>query len=75
MSEEQSWVIQTEDLQIGTVLSFDLTDATGQVLHKAGLPINDRLKERLTKKNIHSVTIRGAAKFDEVQTEIGRAHV
>ncbi len=69
MSEEQSWVIQTEDLQIGTVLSFDLTDATGQVLHKAGLPINDRLKERLNKKNIHSVTIRGAAKFDEVQTE------
>ena len=69
MSEEQSWVIQTEDLQIGTVLSFDLTDATGQVLHKAGLPINDRLKERLWKKNIHSVTIRGAAKFDEDQTE------
>ena len=69
MSDKQSWVIQTEDLQIGTVLSFDLTDATGQVLHKAGLPINDRLKERLKKRNIHSVTIRGAANCDEVQTE------
>jgi len=40
------------------VLSFDLTDATGQVLHNAGLPINDWLKERLWKKNIHSVSCR-----------------
>ena len=64
MSEEQSWVIQTEDLQIGTTLSFDLMDASGLVLHKAGMPINSRLKERLQKKNIHSVTVRGTAKLD-----------
>lgn len=69
MSEVQTWVIPTEDLQIGTVLSFDLTDGSGQVLHRAGLPINERLKERLKKKNIHSVSIRGAAKFDDNQTE------
>lgn len=69
MGEEQSWVIQTEDLQVGTTLSFDLTDANGQVLHKAGMPINERLKERLQKKNIHSVTIRGAAKFDNDEQE------
>ena len=69
MSDEQSWVIQTEDLQIGTTLSFDLTDGAGQILHKAGMPINERLKERLQKKNIHSVTVRGAAKSDESLTE------
>jgi HD domain len=69
MNEEQTWVIPTGDLQIGTTLSFDLTDGSGQVLHKAGLPINERLKERLKKKNIHSVTIRGASRFDEGQTE------
>jgi response regulator RpfG family c-di-GMP phosphodiesterase len=69
MSDEQSWVIQTEDLQIGTTLSFDLTDGAGQVLHKAGVPINERLKERLQTRNIHSVAVRGAAKSDESLTE------
>ena len=69
MSDEQSWVIQTEDLQIGTTLSFDLTDGAGQVLHKAGMPINERLKERLQTRNIHSVAVRGAAKTDESLTE------
>ena len=66
MSEEQSWVIQTEDLQIGTTLSFDLTDGAGQVLHKAGTPINERLKDRLQKKNIHSVTVRGGDKTEDL---------
>ncbi len=69
MSEEQSWVIQTEDLQIGTTLSFDLMDASGLVLHKAGMPINVRLKERLRAKSIHSVTVRGVAKFDGTQLD------
>ncbi len=66
MSDAQSWVIQTDDLQIGTTLSFDLTDGHGQVLHKAGMPINERLKERLQKKNIHSVTVRGGAKTEDL---------
>ncbi len=69
MSEEQFWVIQTEDLQIGTTLSFDLMDASGMVLHKAGMPINVRLKERLRAKSIHSVTVRGAAKFGGTQLD------
>jgi response regulator RpfG family c-di-GMP phosphodiesterase len=69
VSGDQSWVIQTEDLQIGTSLSFDLTDASGQVLHKAGMPINERLKERLKKKNIHSVTVRGEAQSDIAKAE------
>jgi hypothetical protein len=59
MSEQKTWVIPTNELQIGTTLSFDLMDASGNVLHKAGTPINERLKERLQKKNIHSVTVRG----------------
>lgn len=57
--DEQTWVISTKDLQIGTVLSFDLLDATGNVLHKAGMPISDRLKERLHSNGIESVSIRG----------------
>ncbi len=69
MSDEQVWVIQTEDLQVGTVLSFDLSDTSGQVLHKAGTPISDRLKARLQKNSIHSVTIRGATHFGNEQSE------
>lgn len=69
MSNEQVWVIQTEDLQVGTILSFDLTDASGNVLHKAGTPISDRLKSRLHKNSIDSVTIRGATHFASDQPE------
>ncbi len=69
MSDEQVWVIQSADLQVGTILSFDLTDASGQVLHKAGTPISDRLKARLQKNNIHSLTIRGATHFGNEQSE------
>lgn len=64
MSEQDTWIIQTKDLQIGTTLGFDLTDASGNVLLKAGVPINDRIKERLHKKNIHSVVVRGEAKTE-----------
>lgn len=69
MSEAQTWVIQTEDLQVGTSLSFDLTDANGQILLKAGVPIQERLKEILRKKNINSVTVRGAANSEAEKTE------
>jgi HD-GYP domain-containing protein (c-di-GMP phosphodiesterase class II) len=69
MSESQTWVIQTEDLQVGTSLSFDLTDANGQILLKAGVPIQERLKEILRKKNINSVTVRGAANSEAEKTE------
>ncbi|MEQ1829272.1 MAG: HD domain-containing phosphohydrolase [Pirellula sp.] len=65
VSGEPSWVIQTEDLQIGSSLSFDLTDASGQILHKAGTPITERLKERLQNRNINSVTVRGAGSSEE----------
>lgn len=58
---EQTWVIQTEDLQDGTILSFDLLDSAGNVLHKAGMPINERLKSRLAASGIKSVTIRGSS--------------
>lgn len=69
MSEAQTWIIQTEDLQVGTALSFDLTDANGQILLKAGVPIQERLKEILRKKNINSVTVRGAANSEAEKTE------
>jgi HD-GYP domain-containing protein (c-di-GMP phosphodiesterase class II) len=69
MSEAQTWIIQTEDLQVGTALSFDLTDTNGQILLKAGVPIQERLKEILRKKNINSVTVRGAANSEAEKTE------
>jgi len=69
MSNAQTWVIQTEDLQVGTSLSFDLTDANGQILLKAGVPIQERLKEILRKKSISSVTIRGATNSEAEKAE------
>jgi HD-GYP domain-containing protein (c-di-GMP phosphodiesterase class II) len=58
---QETWVIETADLQIGTSLSFDLSDKDGNVLHRAGMAITDRLLERLHKKGIHSVTVKGGA--------------
>jgi hypothetical protein len=69
MSDSQTWVIQTEDLQVGISLGFDLTDANGLVLLKAGVPIQERLKEILRKKNINSVTVRGAANSEAAKSE------
>jgi HD-GYP domain-containing protein (c-di-GMP phosphodiesterase class II) len=57
----QSWVISTSDLLEGTTLSFDLLDANGNVLHKAGVPIGQRLKDRLAADGIMSVTIQGTS--------------
>lgn len=65
MSDHKTWVIETTDLQIGTSLSFDLKDAEGNVLHKAGAPITDRLLERLKKRNIHSLTVQGQVESHE----------
>lgn len=62
MNSEETWVIQTAELVIGSTLSFDLNDATGVVLHKAGMPISQRLIDRLQKKCIHSVTVKGRAR-------------
>ena len=61
MSSEETWVLQTAELIVGSTLSFDLHDAAGVLLHKAGTPISDRLIERLQKRNIHSVTVKGRA--------------
>jgi hypothetical protein len=69
MSDTQTWVIKTDDLQVGTSLSFDLSDANGAVLLKAGMPIQERLKDILRKKNIHSVTVRGSADFETAKSE------
>lgn len=60
MDAQQSWLIQTADLQEGTTLSFDLTDNSGRVLLKAGVPISQRLKDQLQRRNVHTVTVRGA---------------
>jgi len=64
---EKSWLIQTEELQVGTTLSFDLVDSNGQMLHKAGMPISEKLKEKLVKRNIHSVTVQGLLEDESEQ--------
>ncbi len=56
---DQTWVIPTSDLQVGTVLGFDLLDPTGKVLHVSGTPIHKELKETLAAHGITSVRIRG----------------
>jgi HD-GYP domain-containing protein (c-di-GMP phosphodiesterase class II) len=60
-TSEEAWVLQTAELVVGSTLSFDLNDSEGLVLHKAGTPISARLIERLQKKNVHSVTVKGRA--------------
>lgn len=59
--KNQSWIISTSDLLEGTTLNFDLLDANGNVLHKAGVPIGQRLKDRLVADGITSVTIQGTS--------------
>ena len=66
MYVEKVWVLQTTDLEIGTSLSFDLTDMDGKVLHKSGMPITDRLVERLKRMNISSLTVKGAVPKQEI---------
>ncbi|MCY2983274.1 MAG: HD domain-containing protein [Planctomycetota bacterium] len=56
---QETWVIETADLVIGSTLSFDLNDAKGAVLHKSGAPISRRLLDLLEKKGIRSVTVKG----------------
>lgn len=60
MQNGKIWVIDTADLTIGTTLSFDLTDSAGNVLHRSGMPITDRLLDQLARKNISSLSVRGA---------------
>ena len=65
MSKSKTWIIDTADLSIGTTLSFDLTDSEGNVLHRSGMPITERLLERLAAKNIFSLSVRQADPEDE----------
>lgn len=54
-----TYEIQTSDLAIGTALSFDLRDPDGNIVHKAGLPVTERLLVRLQSMGVTSVTVRG----------------
>lgn len=55
---DSTWVIQTADLKVGTILSVDLIDSKGRVLHAAGNPISQELKEFLERNQIESLTIK-----------------
>ncbi|MEQ1825444.1 MAG: HD domain-containing phosphohydrolase [Pirellula sp.] len=67
MSTQKTWVIETSDLQVGSTLGFELTDSDGNVLHKAGMPITERLLERLKKKGIDSVSVQGQSESEAAQ--------
>lgn len=51
--------IKTSDLVIGTTLPFDLRDPEGNILHAAGVPVTQRLLDRLQSMGVTSVTVRG----------------
>ena len=59
MDLQETWLIETTDLVVGSTLSFDLNDAKGAVLLKSGTPISERLLDLLEKKGIRSVTVKG----------------
>lgn len=57
MTVNQTWSVPAKDLQVGTTLRFDLVDASGQLLHKAGTTIDNELLSVLQDRDIHSLTI------------------
>jgi len=63
--------ILTSDLPIGTTLPFDLRDPDGNIVHKSGLPVTERLLERLKAMGVTSVTVRGESPKFEVDEILG----
>lgn len=59
--------IFTSDLAIGTTLPFDLRDPFGNIVHKAGLPVTERLLERLKAMGVTSVTVRGESSQSAIE--------
>ena len=58
MSYNSVHSIETTDLQIGSTLPFVLRDPDGNIVHKSGLPVTQRLLDRLASLGITSVTVR-----------------
>ena len=58
MSYHSVHSIETTDLQIGSTLPFVLRDPDGNIVHKSGLPVTQRLLDRLASLGITSVTVR-----------------
>jgi HD-GYP domain-containing protein (c-di-GMP phosphodiesterase class II) len=58
MSDNSVHSIDTADLQIGSSLPFDLRDPDGNIVHKSGLPVTQRLLDRLSSLGITSVTVK-----------------
>lgn len=58
MSDNSVHSIATTDLQIGSSLPFDLRDPDGNIVHKSGLPVTQRLLDRLSSLGITSVTVK-----------------
>lgn len=63
--------IMTSDLAIGTTLPFDLRDPDGNIVHKAGLPVTERLLDRLKAMGVTSVTVRGESLKVDVNDILG----
>jgi HD-GYP domain-containing protein (c-di-GMP phosphodiesterase class II) len=58
MSDNSVHSIDTTDLEIGSSLPFDLRDPEGNIVHKSGLPVTQRLLDRLASLGITSVTVK-----------------
>ena len=63
--------ILTSDLAIGTTLPFDLRGPEGNIVHKAGLPITERLLDRLKAMGVTSVTVHGKSLSVDVGDVLG----
>jgi HD-GYP domain-containing protein (c-di-GMP phosphodiesterase class II) len=62
MTTQAIYEIETSDLDIGTTLPFDLRGPDGNIVHKSGLPITQRLLDRLNSLGVTMVTVRGESK-------------
>lgn len=70
MPDQSTYNIDTRDLEIGILLPFDLRGPDGSIVHKAGLPVTNRLLERLEKLGVTKVSVRGAKQPVEDSTSI-----
>jgi HD-GYP domain-containing protein (c-di-GMP phosphodiesterase class II) len=72
VDDQNRWIIETSDLEIGAKLGFDIKDTEGNVLHKAGMPITKRLLDRLAEKKMQAIQVE---RQEEKQVEFDRDSV
>lgn len=70
MHPDPIFSINTADLPVGAQLPFDLRDPLGRLVHKSGLPITERLLERLQGMGVTNVIIRHSSASSQTESFI-----